>query len=35
MKSEFEKVAIEHGDRLKVISIEHLKELKKIIEDFA
>lgn len=34
MKSEFEKVAIEHGDRLKVISIEHLKELKKIIEDF-
>ena len=34
MKSEFEKVAIEHGDRLKVISIGHLKELKEIIENF-
>ncbi|MBZ9685904.1 4Fe-4S binding protein [Clostridium estertheticum] len=34
MKSGFEKVAIEHGDRLKVISIEHLKELKEIIGDF-
>lgn len=34
MKNEFEKVAIEQGDRLKVISIEHLKELKEIIGDF-
>jgi len=34
MNNEFEKVAIEHGDRLKVISIEHLKELREIIENF-
>lgn len=34
MKSEFEKVAIEHGDRLKVIPIEHLKDLKNTIENF-
>lgn len=34
MKNEFEKIAIEHGDRLKVISIEHLKELREIIENF-
>lgn len=34
MNSEFEKVAIEYGDRLKVISIEHLKELREIIENF-
>jgi epoxyqueuosine reductase len=34
MKSDFEKIAIEHGDRLKVISIEHLKELREIIENF-
>lgn len=33
MQSELENVAIEHGDRLKVISIEHLKELKEIIEN--
>lgn len=34
MQSEFEKVAIEHGDRLKVISIERLKELKEIVENY-
>jgi epoxyqueuosine reductase len=34
MKSELEKVAIEHGDRLRVISIEHLKDLKETIENF-
>ncbi len=34
MKNEFEKVATQHGDRLKVISIEHLKELREITEDF-
>lgn len=34
MKSELEKIAIEHGDRLKIIPIEHLKDLQKIIESF-
>lgn len=34
MQNKFEKIAIEHGDRLKVISIEHLKELRRIIENF-
>ncbi|WBW95919.1 4Fe-4S double cluster binding domain-containing protein [Oceanirhabdus sp. W0125-5] len=34
MKSELEKVAIEYGDRVKVISIEHLKELNDIIDNF-
>lgn len=34
MVSEFEKVAIEHGDRLKVISIKHLNELMAIFQDF-
>ncbi len=34
MKSELEKAAIKHGDRLKIISIEHLAELRDIIGDF-
>lgn len=34
MNSEIEKIAVLHGDRLKVISIEHLKELKDIINNF-
>ncbi|HCO74768.1 MAG TPA: hypothetical protein DIT16_07950 [Clostridium sp.] len=34
MKKKMENIAIEHGDRLKVIPIEHLKELKHIINDF-
>lgn len=34
MKNRLEKAAIEHGDRLKFISIEHLKELKEIIGSF-
>lgn len=34
MSSEFEEVAFEHGDRLKIISIECLKELKEVIENF-
>lgn len=35
MQNELEKLAIEHNDRLKIISIEHLKELKDVIEDFS
>ncbi|MDP4091243.1 MAG: hypothetical protein Q8930_18505 [Bacillota bacterium] len=31
MKSEFEKAALEHGDRLKVIPVEHLKDYKRHI----
>lgn len=34
MDIELEKIAIEHGDRLKVISIEFLKEIKNKIEMF-
>jgi epoxyqueuosine reductase len=34
MISKLEKVAIEHNDRIKVIPIERLKELKEIIGDF-
>lgn len=31
MQNEFERIAAGHGDRLKVIPIGHLKELKGII----
>lgn len=34
MINEIEKLALAHNDRLKVISIEHLAELKAILEDF-
>lgn len=34
MNSELEKAALEHDDRLKVISIKRLKELKEIIDRF-
>ena len=34
MIGKLEKIAIEHNDRIKVIPIERLEELKEIIEDF-
>lgn len=34
MHSELEKVAVAHGDRLKIIPIERLKELKEIVRNF-
>ncbi len=34
MESELEKIAIENGDRLKIISVVHLKELQEVIENF-
>lgn len=34
MLNEFEKVAIEHGDRLKVISIKYLEEVRENIKNF-
>ncbi len=34
MNSDFERIAAEHGDRLKIIPVERLKELREIIGNF-
>jgi epoxyqueuosine reductase len=34
MQQELEKLAIDHGNRVKVIAIEHLMEMKQIIDEF-
>lgn len=34
MNNKLEKIAAEHGDRLKIIPVERLRELKEIIRDF-